>query len=136
MFQYLNLLLLAASLGVMTNLTYTASTFDGLLKFLWRGRVPWSLSIGYIIFACVNGQADIINRFLSHPLWQPLSRLSFNIYIIHIGLIEIMYANRKVAWLHQAFSQVNINSTFPIESPIEIDFMNFHIRRYKIISQC
>ena len=46
-------------------------------------RVVWSIATCYIIFACIHDLSGPLNWFLSHPLWQPLARLSFATYIVH-----------------------------------------------------
>lgn len=40
-------------------------------------HVAWSLAFCYIIFACANNAGGPINWFLSHPFWQPISKLSY-----------------------------------------------------------
>lgn len=47
----------------------------------------WSVSLCYIIFACYRNSGGVINWFLSHPFWQPLSRLSYAIYVVHYPII-------------------------------------------------
>lgn len=47
-------------------------------------RLSWAVALAWIVFICCQGRGGIINSFLSCPLWQPLSRLSYAIYIIHL----------------------------------------------------
>lgn len=63
--------------------------YDGL------SRVAWSIALCYIIFACVHNAGGPVNRFLSHQLWQPFSRLSYSIYLVHIPIIISMAATMK-----------------------------------------
>ncbi|XP_055308663.1 nose resistant to fluoxetine protein 6-like, partial [Sitodiplosis mosellana] len=91
-FQLLNSLLLTGSVCALLWFTHTYRNGD----FLWRARAWWSLSVCYIIFSCVTGQGGVINWFLSHPRWQPISRLSFNIFLIHPLAIWIIFYNRRV----------------------------------------
>ncbi|XP_055300689.1 nose resistant to fluoxetine protein 6-like isoform X2 [Sitodiplosis mosellana] len=104
--KYLNIFLLTLSAGVLTMLLYTSAVVDRSADFLWKGRVWWSLSLCYIIFACLNDQGGIINWFLSQPSWQPISRLSFNIFLIHQTVMSVMFADRKVVWYFSVFTQV------------------------------
>ncbi|XP_031616894.1 nose resistant to fluoxetine protein 6-like [Contarinia nasturtii] len=53
-------------------------------------RIAWSITLCYIIFACDNGYGGVINRFLSHPFWLPLSRISYAIYMLHNYVIGIV----------------------------------------------
>ena len=34
-----------------------------------------------------------MNYFLSHPMWQPLGRLSFGVYLVHLSLQYLMFAS-------------------------------------------
>lgn len=58
--------------------------FEGLV------RVAWSVAVCYIIFACARNYGGPVNWFLSHPLWQPFSRLSYAIYLIHYPIVQIL----------------------------------------------
>ncbi|XP_068154689.1 nose resistant to fluoxetine protein 6-like [Drosophila tropicalis] len=55
--------------------------------FLTLGRIAWPLGLCWVIFACMQGYGGLANSFLSSPLWQPLSKLSYCAYIFHM-LIE------------------------------------------------
>ncbi|EDW81843.2 uncharacterized protein Dwil_GK25443 [Drosophila willistoni] len=55
--------------------------------FLTLGRMAWPLGLCWVIFACMQGYGGLANSFLSSPLWQPLSKLSYCAYIFHM-LIE------------------------------------------------
>lgn len=46
-------------------------------------RVTWSMCLAWIIFACVTGYGGPVDWFLSLPHWQPLSKLSYSLYIVH-----------------------------------------------------
>ncbi|XP_037083860.1 nose resistant to fluoxetine protein 6-like [Pollicipes pollicipes] len=46
-------------------------------------RLAWGLAVSWVIFACVTGYGGVINTFLSHPGFVPLSRLTYAGYLIH-----------------------------------------------------
>lgn len=47
-------------------------------------RELWACSICWIVFACHKLKSGgIIRRFLSHPSWQPLSKLTLSMYLFH-----------------------------------------------------
>ncbi|XP_060663466.1 nose resistant to fluoxetine protein 6-like [Drosophila nasuta] len=50
-------------------------------------RISWPMALVWVVFACKYGYGGLANSFLSSPLWQPLSKLSYSAYIWHI-LIE------------------------------------------------
>lgn len=76
-------------------------------------RVAWSIAVCYIIFACVHNHGGFVNRFLSHPLWQPISRLSYSIYLMHLLVIMVTSATLKAPLY---FSELNAVSLFVIFS--------------------
>lgn len=60
-------------------------------------RIVWALALSYLIYACVHGYGGPINWFLSLSLWQPLSRLSYSIYVLHIHVLIIVMVRAKAA---------------------------------------
>lgn len=58
-------------------------------------RVAWSIALCYIIFACVHNSGGYINSYLSHPFWQPISRLCYSTYLLHFPVILGMTASIK-----------------------------------------
>lgn len=65
--------------------------YDGL------SRISWSIALCYIIFACVHNSGGPVNWFLSHPLWQPLGRISYATYLVHFPLIVLMMVTTKTS---------------------------------------
>ena len=47
-------------------------------------RLAWSISLGWLIFACVHAYGGPVNRFLSWRAFIPLSRLTYVVYLIHL----------------------------------------------------
>lgn len=58
-------------------------------------RPVWGLCLSWIIFACVKGYGGFINSFLSHVFWQPLARLSYSLYLIHLIVMLKMKSSSK-----------------------------------------
>ncbi|KAH8235373.1 hypothetical protein KR038_003215 [Drosophila bunnanda] len=52
--------------------------------YLTFTRIAWPLGLCWLVFACMQGYGGLANSFLSSPLWQPLSRLSYSAYIFHM----------------------------------------------------
>lgn len=70
-------------------------------------RTAWSMSIGWIILACCTGYGGMflfentfiiyynlgpVNTFLTWGFFAPLSKLSYNIYLMHFLVIWTRYA--------------------------------------------
>lgn len=58
-------------------------------------RIAWAFALCYIIFACTHNYGGPVNWFLSHPLWQPFSRLSYSIYLVHFPIVMFFHATLK-----------------------------------------
>lgn len=71
-------------LTVTMSWIYSGTEYLSLLNIV--GQIMWSLSIGYMVFACHRGYGGQVKYFLSHPLWQPFSKLSYAVYIVHFPL--------------------------------------------------
>ncbi|KAH8421520.1 hypothetical protein KR009_010927, partial [Drosophila setifemur] len=52
--------------------------------YLTFTRIAWPLGLCWVVFACMQGYGGLADSFLSSPLWQPLSRLSYSAYIFHM----------------------------------------------------
>nr|KAG5706680.1 hypothetical protein BaRGS_005750 [Batillaria attramentaria] len=49
------------------------------------GRTAWSISVAWVIIACVWGYGGFVNTILSWGALVPLSRLTYCIYLIHMS---------------------------------------------------
>ncbi|XP_032589049.2 nose resistant to fluoxetine protein 6 isoform X3 [Drosophila mojavensis] len=52
-------------------------------------RVGWPIALCWVIFACMQGYGGMANSFLSSPLWQPMSKLSYSAYVWHMFIEEL-----------------------------------------------
>ncbi|EDW66331.2 uncharacterized protein Dvir_GJ15968 [Drosophila virilis] len=52
-------------------------------------RIGWPIGLCWVVFACMQGYGGMADSFLSSPLWQPLSKLSYSAYVWHIMIQEI-----------------------------------------------
>ncbi|XP_043654319.1 nose resistant to fluoxetine protein 6-like [Drosophila teissieri] len=72
-------------------------------------RVGWPMAIGWVVFACMQGYGGLANSFLSSPLWQPLSKLSYSIYMWHSFIQEI---NKKIVRTNTYFTNYQVMLNF------------------------
>jgi len=70
-------------------------------------RVGWPMAVGWVVFACMQGYGGMANTFLSSPLWQPISKLSYSIYIWHSFIQEI---NKRIVRTNTYFSNYQVVS--------------------------
>lgn len=78
--------------GAIVVNTYFASSETSSIPiavFNSFSRFLWSLGIAFIIFTSITNNGGSVNTFLSSPMWKPLSRLSFCIYVLHY-VIQLM----------------------------------------------
>ncbi|XP_044737108.1 nose resistant to fluoxetine protein 6-like isoform X2 [Chrysoperla carnea] len=68
--------------------------YDRVFNSLFIGlhRVAWAAGLSWIIFACIHGYGGPVNWFLSLPLFQVLSRLTYSIFLTHFWL-QIAHKN-------------------------------------------
>lgn len=59
-------------------------------------RVLWSSIIVWVVLEFANGNGGLARRFLSADIFQPFSRLSFAIYLIHIIVVWHYFFNVRV----------------------------------------
>lgn len=67
----------------------TRLTYGGL------HRLAWGAALGWLVFACHNGYGGVVNEFLSHPVWQPISRLTYATYIVAFPVQFFLYYNSR-----------------------------------------
>ncbi|EDX06872.1 nose resistant to fluoxetine protein 6 [Drosophila simulans] len=72
-------------------------------------RVGWALALCWVIFACVQGYGGLANSFLASPLWQPLSRLSYSVFIWHMFFMEM---NARITRTSTYFSDYGMMLNF------------------------
>ena len=58
-------------------------------------RIAWSLSLTTQILFCQCGLGGFINSLLSWSGWQILSRLTYSVYLLHLGLITVLYGQMR-----------------------------------------
>ena len=67
----------------------TLSTISTYLQYIYiyniyiSTQVAWALAISWLILACVKRRGGIINTVLCHPVWIPLSRVQYCLYLLH-----------------------------------------------------
>ena len=105
--KFLNIILygllwiLAAILGLATVYGfygdyhgYPVSTAGNIAYFMFA-RTAWGVALALVLYACHYGYGGPINKFLSMPFWVPLSRLTFNAYLFHEIVLEIIFTDQR-----------------------------------------
>ena len=62
----------------------TATWSEGAQKFYTATyRTFWAAALGVLLYLCATGRGGCVTPLLSLPIWQPMARLSFWMYLIH-----------------------------------------------------
>ncbi|KAK0160134.1 hypothetical protein PV328_007571 [Microctonus aethiopoides] len=69
----------------------------------------WGLCVCCIIFICSFGYGGIVNKFLSLPIFLPLGKISYSVYVIHITILNMIFSSTRVEYY---FTQFDLVSTF------------------------
>ncbi|XP_037723685.1 nose resistant to fluoxetine protein 6-like [Drosophila subpulchrella] len=78
-------------------------------------RVGFPMAVCWVIFACMQGFGGLANSFLSSPLWQPLSRLSYSVYMWHMFIQEVNARSMRTnSYFSDYRTMLNFWSTFGI----------------------
>ena len=63
--------------------------------YLTFSRLAWGIGLALVVFACHNGYGWVVNSFLSMGFWVPLSRLTFNAYLVHPIVLTVIYSSLR-----------------------------------------
>ncbi|KAL5284199.1 hypothetical protein ACFFRR_006463, partial [Megaselia abdita] len=103
-------------------------------------KIGWGVMLSWVVFSCYHGYGGVVNSFLSNPIWQPLSRLCYAMYLSHITVMTVVNGNTQAEayfsnldiilkfWSHLGLTlMVSIVLVLAIESPlIGLEKMLFH----------
>ncbi|XP_048524298.1 nose resistant to fluoxetine protein 6 isoform X2 [Dendroctonus ponderosae] len=54
--------------------------------YLAASRSAWTLGIGWMVWACINGYGGPINFILSLHIFRVFGKISYGIYLLHMGM--------------------------------------------------
>ncbi len=79
------------------------STAENVL-YITFSRLAWSLGVALIVIICHYGYGGLINWFLSLSFWIPLSRLSYNAYLLHPFLLMVIFGSARKPTNYQDYN--------------------------------
>lgn len=87
----------------------TTNTTDRLSNGFYLGfnRPAWSIALCGLIILCVGGYGGPINAFLSHPIFQFLTKISYSMYLVHYAVINVRYSSMKETFRFSNIQMVN-----------------------------
>uniref|UniRef100_A0A6B0V2H7 Putative secreted protein n=1 Tax=Ixodes ricinus TaxID=34613 RepID=A0A6B0V2H7_IXORI len=73
--------------------------FAGLHRFAWAFAVSWTM------YGCATGCGRLVHKLLACPLWYPLGRLSFAVYLLNLMVISVNVVLSRERKTYQPFLQ-------------------------------
>ena len=70
------------------------SQVENVMYYMFS-RTVWGICLALVVYACHYGYGGVINRFLSLPFWIPLSRLTFNAYLVHEIVLGAIFGEQR-----------------------------------------
>ena len=70
------------------------------ISYFMFSRFSWGLGLALLVFACHNGYGCVVNDFLSMKFWIPLSRLTYNAYLIHPIVLSVLYGTTRDTFVY------------------------------------
>ncbi|XP_047498089.1 nose resistant to fluoxetine protein 6-like isoform X1 [Penaeus chinensis] len=89
-----NVLPLKAQYDIVTQVTYA-----GLSRPAWGAVLAW------VVYACHFGYGGPVDGFLSHPSWQPISRVTYSTYLV---AMQIQYITTYTSKAPFYFTPLNV----------------------------
>lgn len=77
--------------------------------YLGFNRQGWSLALCGMILLCVSGYGGPINAFLSLPVFQFLTKISYSMYLIHYAVIILRYSSMRTPFRFSNLQTVSKN---------------------------
>ncbi|XP_030763573.1 nose resistant to fluoxetine protein 6-like [Sitophilus oryzae] len=74
--------------------------------FLTLSRSSWTMGIVWMIWACVNGYGGPINYVLSLHIFKVLGRISYGMYLLHMGVQYMMSGAAKMPGYFSDFASI------------------------------
>ncbi|XP_071532607.1 nose resistant to fluoxetine protein 6-like isoform X2 [Panulirus ornatus] len=103
--------------GMWSYNTFPAKVdYDVMTQVVYAGlhRAAWAAALAWVVYACHNGYGGVVDGFLSHPSWQPLSRLTYTIYLVAMSLQMAIVWNARTPYYFTHFNKVveTVGATF------------------------
>ena len=78
------------------------------ISYQMLARIGWGISLTIQILVCQCGLGGFINSLLSWKGWIVLSRLTYSVYLLHLGLLNMMsYQTRHAFFVQPDYQMVS-----------------------------
>ena len=120
---------------------YHMSMMENILFYTYT-HFAWGVGVAIMVFACQNGYGWIINDFLSMKIWIPLSRLTYNVSLIHPIILDVILGSAGRISVHWDVNLVmytaeaivlSYGAAAVLAAFVEYPFSNLEMLIFKII---
>ncbi|KAK3870148.1 hypothetical protein Pcinc_024604 [Petrolisthes cinctipes] len=83
-------------------------TWDTMTQLTYGGlhRPAWAAALAWVVYSCHYGYGGLVNGFLSHPSWQPLSRLTYCMYLVALQMQYLIAYTLRVPFYYTNLNKV------------------------------
>ncbi|EEC18174.1 hypothetical protein IscW_ISCW014962 [Ixodes scapularis] len=102
---------LSVALGiasVFTIFTWHSGRHPELLEtafYAGSHRFAWAFGVSWVMYACATGRGGPVNKILANPLFYPLGRLSYALYLVHLLVLACNAILNRDRRTYQPFLQ-------------------------------
>ncbi|CAN7990914.1 unnamed protein product [Ixodes pacificus] len=68
-------------------------------------RFAWAFGVSWVMYACATGRGGPVNKILANPLFYPLGRLSYALYLVHLLVLACNAILNRDRRTYQPFLQ-------------------------------
>ncbi|CAN7993124.1 unnamed protein product, partial [Ixodes hexagonus] len=68
-------------------------------------RFAWAFAVSWVMYACATGHGGPVKKILANPLFYPLGRLSFALYLVHVLVLACNAILSRERRTYQPFLQ-------------------------------
>jgi peptidoglycan/LPS O-acetylase OafA/YrhL len=92
----------------MTDFGDSKNTWSTLASALYinLSRPLWAACFAVLTFLCYYDYLPIFNAFMSHPVWTPLTRLTYGAYLVHPLVIKLAAGRAEQYYTFSAMDMV------------------------------
>jgi peptidoglycan/LPS O-acetylase OafA/YrhL len=80
----------------------------GNALYLAFNRQSWAVALSGVILLCIAGYGGPVDVFLSLPVFQFLTKLSYSMYLVHVSVIVVRHAAMKNTFKFSDIAVVSI----------------------------
>ncbi|CAF3230961.1 unnamed protein product [Rotaria socialis] len=94
------------------------------IAFLTLSRLAWAIGLSIIIMICFTGHGGIVDKFLAHPFFESLGKLTYGAYLWHSLVVFVNYLSRDQA-IHYTITNILCGSILHVTIAYMLSLFTF-----------